>query len=83
MLFAQVGDQGVQHVVAICPALQSLNLNGMGQLSDATLASLAVSCPGIQTLRLRGCVRITDAGVRGACHVFFFRWLTHLIVSAG
>ena len=63
----EVSDAGLQTLVASCPMLESLNLRGCSQLSDAVISCLG---PALRCLNLDGCDQITDAGLKilaGSC----------------
>jgi hypothetical protein len=45
------------------PALQTLDLTGIGGLSDAALASIGTGCPLIESMKERGHANLTDAGL--------------------
>ena len=63
----EVSDAGLQTLVASCPMLESLNLRGCSQLTDAAIGCLG---PALRCLNLNGCDQITDAGLKflaGSC----------------
>ena len=49
---------------AVLAVLQSLNVTGCHQLTDASLQALAQHCGGLQFLNVAGCPQLTNASVQ-------------------
>ena len=47
-----------------CPQLQSLNIRGCDNITDAGIIALATGCPQLQSLDIRGCDYISYEGIR-------------------
>ncbi|ELR13211.1 Fbox/LRR-repeat protein [Acanthamoeba castellanii str. Neff] len=60
----QITDAGVIHLVSRCHRLQRLNLIGLRQLTDATLAAVAQHLEYVVELEMKECTGITDEGLR-------------------
>ena len=56
-------NDGLLAVASVCPNLQTLNLSGCSNITDAILLEVARRCSNLQSLDLRHCSNITDAGL--------------------
>ncbi|KAI8048099.1 hypothetical protein BDF22DRAFT_704351 [Syncephalis plumigaleata] len=59
-----VTDKGICKLVASCPKLRLLNLNGRGELTDATLDAVSVHCMNLRSLTISGCNKVTTSAVK-------------------
>ncbi|CAO2825815.1 unnamed protein product [Amaranthus hypochondriacus] len=58
-----LGDMTLAMIAKLCPHLQSINLNGLPSITEASLLSLVESCDagfGLIKVGLSGCVNVTD-----------------------
>ncbi|RKP26426.1 hypothetical protein SYNPS1DRAFT_27883 [Syncephalis pseudoplumigaleata] len=59
-----VTDRSICKLVASCPKLRLLNLNGRGELTDATLDAVSVHCMNLRSLTISGCNKVTTDAVK-------------------
>ena len=58
--------------MAVICLLQSINLTGCIEVTDAGIIALGAGCGKLQSINLADCVKVTDATKSLLCHVKFF-----------
>jgi hypothetical protein len=70
-------DEGISYITRL-KQLESLNIQGSGNITDAELGILTRHCSKLQRLNLGGCFKVTDSGLKAIAHSALL--LTHLSV---
>lgn len=63
----RITDAAIRSVVACCPGIVRLRLDGCNQVSNDAMQLLGSGCPGLTTLHLMNCRKVSDAGIQALC----------------